>query len=130
MVITLRGLLGENEDGNKLMRGRIVGLSAKTGRQIFDTANNTEEHIKKFFSCEVLDIWSSTKQSRSLGFSGEWVQPVIMLFLREKGPCDGCAYKKTDWTNPNNEDCYCSNCASENYGYNVDLIAKCDTKGE
>ena len=44
--------------------------------------------------------------------------------------CDGCAYKKTDWTNPKNEDCYCSNCASDNYGYNVDLIAKCDMKGE
>lgn len=44
--------------------------------------------------------------------------------------CDGCDYKKTDWSNPKNEDCYCSNCASENYGYNVDLIAKCDMKGE
>lgn len=40
--------------------------------------------------------------------------------------CEGCKYRIPDWTNPENDDCYCSNKESENYGENTAYIVRCE----
>lgn len=40
--------------------------------------------------------------------------------------CGTCLWSKRDWTNKYNKDYYCSNEASENYGYNCLYDDRCD----
>lgn len=40
--------------------------------------------------------------------------------------CGTCLWSKRDWTNKYNKDYYCSNEASENYGYNCLYADRCD----
>lgn len=68
----------------QLCHGRVVALSGKTGRQLFDTHHNRKEHIEKYYPCKVISMWADMKTRPDSGFSGTWCQPVTMIYIREK----------------------------------------------
>ena len=46
--------------------------------------------------------------------------------MSDNKTCKDCPYSKRDWTNNINTDRYCANTDSDNYGWNVNMIVKCD----
>lgn len=84
--LTVQDLI--ERDGNdvfytQLLHGRVVALSSRTGRQLFDSRTNKKEHIERYYTCRVDSIWASTKETKDNGFSGTWFQPVTMLYIKD-----------------------------------------------
>lgn len=44
----------------------------------------------------------------------------------EKDICRNCKHCMNDWTNATNTDLYCGNWESDNFGNNIDNVAKCE----
>ena len=64
-----------------ILQGRLIALDGGTGKQLFDTHKNKAEYVKQFYEAEIGSIWASNKSRQDHGFTGEWFQPVTMVFL-------------------------------------------------
>lgn len=86
-MITVGDLIERRPDDfgikNSFAHGRIIAMSCKTGKQLFDTSKNKESHISKYYGCEVGDIWTDIKVTGNHDFGRSFAEPVIMLYVYE-----------------------------------------------
>lgn len=68
---------------SSLAHGRVVAMSSKTGKRLFDTCQNKDTLIVKYFGCEVGAIWTDLKTTGNHGFGRTFAEPVIMLYVYE-----------------------------------------------
>lgn len=68
---------------SSLAHGRIVAMSSKTGKRLFDTRQNKDAIIAKYYGCEVGAIWTDLKVTGNHDFGRSCAEPVIMLYVYE-----------------------------------------------
>lgn len=84
-MITVGDLIERRPDVFGIKRplayGRVVAISSKTGKRLFDTFQNKETLIERYYGCEVRAIWTDLKVTGNHDFGRSTAEPVIMLYV-------------------------------------------------
>ena len=80
--MTVGDLLLPQGNEYPICRGRIIALSGKTGRQVFDTQTNKRQYIERFSGNTVSGMYAGVKTDNRYGFAPQ-AQPVITIYIRE-----------------------------------------------
>lgn len=87
-MITLKDLMvPEDPTGifsHELITGRVYARNAKDGKMLFDTYNNKQEHIEKFYDWQVEKLFPDFRIRKGGAFiENEELIPVIGLYLSD-----------------------------------------------
>ena len=81
--LTVRDLIYYDikNDIDELSRGRVIAFDAGTGKQLFDTYNNTLSRIESYYEGVICAIWAGTKESNeTYPLSGN-VIPALCIYV-------------------------------------------------
>lgn len=83
-MFTVRDFIEEKETiygwKETLAQGRIMALSSRTGRVVFDTHKNTKDYIKNYYNKEVRQIWADAAIDKN-GVYGSGVRLCLKMYI-------------------------------------------------